>query len=210
MCRQKILPLPQSGFWKARRPMLTTPNTQLVVASWKAGEPKQVLSCLSPTRPCSLLCSRVSWLLPRHYPVNSPASRPGPFPLQTGGRALTHWVCQEEVLRWLTAACIPDAGGDCFSTEQSNKKGQLRWNKLITQTICSGLRAQLQDPQPTSPSSSLDPTLELLSAATVAKAYRETKRLHVARPRRRHDAWSNVTPKQRASVSPVSKTCINS
>lgn len=132
----------KSSFWKARRPMLTTPNTQLVVASWKAGELKQVLSCLSLTLPCSLCCSRVSWLLPRHYPVKSPASRPGPFPLQTGSRALTHWVCQEEVLRWLTAACIPDAGGDCFSTVQSNKKGQLRWNKLIAQTLCSGLRAQ--------------------------------------------------------------------
>lgn len=72
------------------------------------------------------------------------ARGPGPFPLhKQGAEALTHWVCQEEALRGLSAEYIPAAGGDCLPTEQCPEKWQLRQNRLTAQTTCSALRMQL-------------------------------------------------------------------
>lgn len=141
MCRRRHSPTAAiTAFEK-----LTTPQHTLV-ASWRAGETKAGVPCLPLTPRAACTGSRVThWAAERTPFREQPeASGPGPFPLykQKAG-ALTHWVCQEEALRWLSAECIPTAGGDCLHPEQCTEKGQLRRNEPSAQTTRSAPRMQL-------------------------------------------------------------------
>lgn len=129
-----------NSLWKAYH----TPTP--LVASWMAGETKAGVSCLPLTLRAACTCSWVThWAAERTPFREQPeANGSGPFPLyKQEARALTHWVCQEEALRWLSAECIPPAGGDCLHTEQCTETGQLRQNEPSAQPTRSALRKQL-------------------------------------------------------------------
>lgn len=86
---------------------------------------------------------------------------------------------------------------DCFWPEQSIKKTQIGWKKLITQPTGSALQKLLDgllhllNPGLPSPSSRWELALELPSAATAARAHGKGKLK--GRPRGRHDSWFSST-----------------
>lgn len=116
-----------------------------VVASWMVGKPKQVASCQPPTPPCRPCPSRGQLVATQEPPV-SPTSRHGPFPLcKQTERTLTHWACQELVLRWLPAE--RRAHSCCrrglFLNRIEQQEGAASMRKVITQTTWAAVRIQL-------------------------------------------------------------------
>lgn len=132
-----------SSLWK-QAPVLTTPQHTLV-AFWTAEETRAG-GILSAPQLCQAACAcgRVSWLPRRRHSVSSQEQAClGPSLCTNRRQGPWLWGCQEEALRWLSAECIPAAGGECLCTEQCTEKGQLRWSELPAQTTCSALRMQL-------------------------------------------------------------------
>lgn len=138
-----------------------------------AGKPKQVASCLPPTPP-SRPCPQWGQLVAAQEPsVNSPTSRHGPFPLcKQAVRTLTHWACQEEVLRWFTQSTFLLQEGTVSQQNRTTRRGSFHEISHYSDCMVScedtaGLVAVPIRLLTSSPSNS-DPSLELPSAGPVA------------------------------------------
>lgn len=129
----------KSSLWKARRPVLTTP--QHTLASWTAGEIKAggVLSVPKVARrpvptegPAGCCTDTILWAARSQWAWALCL-------VQTGCRAWTQWVCQEEAPRWLSAERTPAEGGDYLCTKRYAER-----RASVDEVVSSLLRTHAQ------------------------------------------------------------------